>query len=310
MQTEVLPLVLFLAVIMTYSRMNQDNELTACAVAGIGTVRQLQFVARFTLVFCLLVAFISFYASPWAKSNIVKLKEQAWQESMITGIAAGQFKELNKGDSVVYIEKLSENKNAMKNVFLQIRQKDKNSVMKSDKARFNTEKGSGNRFIIFENGRRYLGSPGMLDFQITEYEKYGVLIETEDTESSSSNPETLPTSALLGSTSSEHRAELQWRISAVLASLLLGLLAVFLSQLSIGHKPYTLLFIAILIYLIYSNILGISRTLMERDAISPYLGLWWVHMILIVLAIIIYYFPFIMHWRKRDRKLQILPADQ
>ena len=310
MQTEVLPLVLFLAVILTYSRLEQDNELTALATAGIGTVHQLHIVVRFTLVFCLLVAFISFHASPWAKSNIWKLKEQAWQESMITGIAAGQFKELNNSNSVLYVEKYSENKNTMQNIFLQIRQNDKNSVIRSDKARFDTANESGNRFIIFENGRRYLGTPGTVVYQITDYEKLGVLIETKDTEFSSSNPEVLPTSALLGSTLIIHRAELQWRISSVLACLLLGLFAVILSRLPIGKKPYTLLLIAILIYFIYSNTLGISRTLMERNLIPPYLGLWWVHLILITFAIVTYYFTVITQWKKRDRKLQILHNDQ
>ncbi|MBM2829708.1 MAG: export transporter permease LptF [Gammaproteobacteria bacterium] len=309
-QTEVLPLVLFLAVILTYSRLHRDNELTILAVAGIGTARQLQIVARFSVVFCLLIALISFYAAPWAKSNIIKLKEQAWQESIITGIAAGQFKELNKGDSIVYVEELSDDKNTMENVFLQIRQKDKNNVMRSDMARFNIDKSSGNRFIIFENGKRYSGTPGMLDYQITQYEKYGVLVETGEAAASTSIPETLPTSDLLGSDSALHRAELQWRISSILACLLLALLAVLLNQLSLGQKPYTLLFVSILIYLIYSNLLSISKTLLERDKISPLLGLWWVHMVLIVMGMIIYYFPVFMRWRKRDRQLQVLPAGQ
>jgi lipopolysaccharide export system permease protein len=107
-----------------------------------------------------------------------------------------------------------------------------------------------------------------------------------------------------------HRAELQWRISSVIACFLLALLAVLLNQFSIGQKPYLLIFISILAYFLYNNLLGISKTLLKRDDISPYLGLWWVHIILILIMIFLYYLPVLMQLRKRDNKLQVLLANQ
>ncbi|MEE9552308.1 MAG: LPS export ABC transporter permease LptF [Gammaproteobacteria bacterium] len=309
-QTKLLPITLFLAVILTYSRLVRENELVILATAGIGKLTQLKIVSRFTFVFCIFVAVLVFYVSPWAESEIMQLKALAKKQSDITGIAAGKFKEFGKGNRVVYVERLSDDKRAMENVFLQIRQQDKLGVLTSDRAMFETDEGSGNRFIVFENGRRYVGEPGALDYQITEYDKYGVLIETGNIESVVAKLAAVPTVVLMASNLPMHRAELQWRISAVLACFLLALLAVLLNQFSLGQKPYVLLFIAILVYLIYSNLLGISRTLLKRDDISPYLGLWWVHLILIFTILFLYYLPQIKQLSRRKTNLQILPADQ
>ncbi len=309
-QTKLLPVALFLAVILTYSRLVRENELVILATAGVGKLTQLQIVSRFTFVFCIFVAVLVFYASPWAESELMQLKALAKKQADITGIAAGKFKEFGKGNRVVYVERLSDDKRAMENVFLQIRQQDKLGVLTSDRAMFETDEGSGSRFIVFENGRRYVGEPGALDYQITEYDKYGVLIETGNIESVVAKLAAVPTAVLMASNLPMHHAELQWRISAVLACFLLALMAVLLNQFSLGQKPYVLLFIAILVYLIYSNLLGISRTLLKRDDISPYLGLWWVHLILIFTILFLYYLPQIKQLRRRKTNLQILSADQ
>ena len=309
-QPKLLPVTLFLSVLIAYARLSRDNELAILATSGVGKSDQLKIVARLAALLCLVVAGISFYAAPWAESKIMLLKLEAKKDADITGISAGKFREFSKGDRVVYVESISEDKRTMKNVFLQIRQKNKLGVLTSDSARFHVDEDSGNRFIVFENGRRYVGKPGMLDYRITEYDKYGVLIETESVDSVASKLDAVPTSVLLVSELPMHRAELQWRISSVIACFLLALLAVLLNQFSLGQKPYVLIFISVLAYFLYSNLLGISKTLLKRDDISPYLGLWWVHIILILIMIFLYYLPILMQMRKRDNKLQVLPAKQ
>ena len=64
----------------------------------------------------------------------------------------------------------------------------------------------------------------------------------------------------------------------------------------------------ILIYFVYSNLLGISKTLLKRDAIDPILGLWWVHLLVILMIMALYYLPSLWHWRRRDTSQQILTA--
>lgn len=309
-QPEVMPLLIFLAVILAFSRLNQDNELAVLSAAGIGKRLQLKFALRFCAVFAVLVAFVAFYAAPWAKLNIAKLKIQAWQETNITGLTSGKFKELSQGNSVVYIENLSDKKGIMENVFLQIMDKGRNSVVKSDSAYFDIDQETGNRFIIFENGRRYVGQPGMLDYQITEYDKYAVLLEMSESANEITSTEAAGTLFLLGSNLPVHRAELQWRISSVILCILLAIFGVLLNQYPFGQKPFTLLLLGILIYFLYNNLLGISRTMLERDHISPWIGLWWVHVLIVMIITIIYQYHMIVRRIKGTNKIHVLPAEK
>ena len=309
-QPEVMPLLIFLAVILAFSRLNQDNELAVLSAAGIGKRQQLKFALRFCAVFAVLVAFVAFYAAPWAKLNIAKLKVQAWQETNITGLTSGKFKELSQGNSVVYIENLSDTKGIMENVFLQIMDKGRNSVVKSDSAYFDVDQDTGNRFIVFENGRRYVGQPGMLDYQITEYDKYAVLLEMSESANEITSTEAAGTLFLLGSNLPVHRAELQWRISSVILCILLAIFGVLLNQYPFGQKPFTLLLLGILIYFFYNNLLGISRTMLERDHISPWVGLWWVHILIIMIITIIYQYHTIIRRFKNNNKIHFLPAEK
>ena len=305
-QPEVLPLVIFLAVVLAYARLNQDNELAIMAAAGMGKREQIRITLRFSLVFSVLLAAVSFVAAPWAKLNIDILKAQAWKESSISGLSEGNFKELDRGRSVVYMESYSKEAGVMENVFLQIQDNDKNTVMKSATAYFDVENETGDRYIVFENGRRYLGKPGEANYQITQYEKYSALIEQSEKASEFTSPESASTATLLYSSLPEHRAELQWRISAVLAGILLAVFGVLLNQYPFGQKPFTLLLSGILIYFIYNNLLSISRALLERNNLSSWIGLWWVHILLIAVIAVIYHYSWLMRRIRQHRQKVIV----
>jgi len=303
-----LPLILFLSVTLAFSRLNQDNELAVLAAAGVGKQAQLKIIARFMLLFCVLVGYTAFSATPWAKARIAVLKTQAWQEANISGIAPGKFKELSGGKGVVYVEGLSTDKKTMEQVFFQNLHGGSGSILKAAGARLEIDKSSGDRFIIFENGRRYQGRPGTLDYKITEYEKYGVLLEEGEEKAGLAGVDIIPTLELFAATRSDQMAELQWRVSTVLMCILLAMLGVLLNQYPFGQKPFTLMLFGILIYFIYHNLLGISRTLLEKGRIAPYIGLWWVHVLLLLVIVAIYYLPRIMQWKRGDNESQFLPA--
>ncbi len=308
---KLLPVTIFLAVILTYSRLVSDNEMAILSASGMSRLEQLKIVSYLIVPVCVFVAGISFLVAPWAEVRLEELKTQARQEADITGIAAGQFKEFSKGDRVVYVESLSDDKTTMENIFLQIRQHGKLGVLTSDRAIFELDEESGNRYIKFEDGRRYVGQPGGLDYRITEYKTYAILVEANEAVLKAANRvEAIPTSILLFSNVASHKAELQWRASSILSCILLSLLAVLLSQLPIGEKRYVLIFISMLIYFIYSNLLGVSRSLLKHDEIPSIIGLWWVHALLITAMLVLYYLPQIKRRLKQNNDLQVLQASE
>lgn len=310
MQPEILPLILFLSVTLAFSRLKQDNELVIFNASGVGRNRQTLITMRFTVIFCVIVAVLTFSVSPWSKEKIKILKKQAWEEANISAIKAGQFKLLNKGKSIVYVEEIDDEKFNMQNVFLQLQRKDEKNIIKSESAAYKIDEQNGNRYLIFRNGIRYIVPVNELDYQITEYENYAVLIETSDEESYIPRPSSLPTLILLRSSDPEYIAELQWRISSVIACILLSILAISLNHLNVTIRSYGLFLLGILIYIIYTNLLGISRALLEKDKISSLLGMWWVHLLLGLIILSINYIQSRARPKNREDEIQFLPADQ
>jgi lipopolysaccharide export system permease protein len=281
----VLPVAIFMSVILAITRLSSDRELTIINGTGLSPHFQYKTIFTFSLFFSFLIFICSFYISPWADNEVHKLGNQALLESEITGISAGRFREFNNGERVVYVKDIEGNGAKMDEVFLQVLEDDKLSLLASASARVKYEENTGSRYILFENGNRYVGTPGMLDYQITEYQSYGVLIEQEVRQEESIRLESIPTHELIGSDQVDHLAELQWRMSYVIAGLLLPILALVLNKLSFGDNRYISIIIGLLIYLIYSNLLSIAKTLLERGDIPAVIGLWWVHLILFFIIV-------------------------
>ena len=56
---------------------------------------------------------------------------------------------------------------------------------------------------------------------------------------------------------------------------------------------------AILVYLIYSNLLGVAYSLVAKEAVAPWVGFWWVHVPLAGVAMAL------MAWQSGWRPLRL-----
>ena len=295
----VLPAAIFFAVILALTRLSSDKELLIMAGAGISEMHQLVYVFKFALTFAIFVFFVVNFISPWAEGRVDQLKILARQESDIAGISAGRFKEFSRGDRVVYVQDLSPDRHVMHKVFLQVHEENRFGVLSSSSARFHQDKDTDSRYVMFENGHRYLGKPGKVDYQITNFRKYAVLLDQGKIVADNRDPQTVHSFDLIESDDPGWKAELQWRTSFVIATLLLPLFAVLLNKLSFGDNRYVLMIIGILTYFIYSNLISISKTLVMKQIVPPYMGVWWVHIVLLLVILMLFRLHFSAHRRAR-----------
>jgi len=300
-----LPAALFLSVILALSRLNRDRELTVVSSAGIRGRFVAWSVFKFALIFSLAVALISFYVAPAAEARLEQLKARAVAESDISNITPGQFREFRGGDRVVYVEE-SGDSGSMKEVFLRVLQENNQAgVVKSDRARYRIMPQTGSRYVLFEDGRRYLGRPGMRDYEITEYRIYAVLLERGDPPDTGRRLEEYSTGELWERQRPRYKAELQWRLSYVLTTLLLPILAVAMNRYAFSEQKYTRIFIAILIYFVYNNLLSISKTLMVHEDFPLWIGVWWVHGLFLLTLIGLFEAPLVQRWcRSRIKRVR------
>ena len=102
---------------------------------------------------------------------------------------------------------------------------------------------------------------------------------------------------LLAAGSREATAELQWRLAAPLASLLLGLVAVPLSRSSPRGGQQGGLPAAILLFAAYYNVSAIAKKLVAQGAIGVLPGVFW-GQILLVACLLLLNWRWLARWRR------------
>ena len=154
----------------------------------------------------------------------------------------------------------------------------------------------GDRYLELENVRQIEGEPGQSDFSISHFEKQIFLLPESDEVEKIDGEATLPMSQLFSSSEPRLIAELQWRLSLVLLIPVLVTLAVPLSRVRPRQGQYSKLFVAILLFASYILLLQICRDAISRGSLFPWIGVWWVHGLFLLLGLGILNFPDVGDW--------------
>jgi len=288
----VLPLSFYIAILLAFSRLYKDNEMVVMTACGISTRRIVLTVLKLAVLFAIGVGWISLYLAPWAETQMTLMTKTYEQKGDIESLTSGRFKELTKGEGVVYVQEFDQSEMKLKKVFLQHRIKSKNSIVSADSGYRLIQKETGDRFLVLEHGFRYEGPMKSGQTAIVKFETHGIRLEDKPLGEIKFRNKAMPTSALYASNRSIDKAELQWRVSAVFICILLAFLAVPLSRTSPRQGRYSKLALALLIYIIYTNLLNVSRAWLNKEIVPVWVGMWWVHLLAASLALAL-----VIHWK-------------
>jgi len=145
-------------------------------------------------------------------------------------------------------------------------------------------------FLIMEQGRRYEGKPESAEFTSTTFEKYAVRIEAKEIkETPVVVMQAVPSSVLIKEHSPANNAEIQGRIAIPISALILVLLAIPLSFVDPRSGRSGNMAMAVLIYIIYNNMISITQAWLVQGKLSPIIGLWPVHLIFLSITVYLYY---------------------
>ena len=80
---------------------------------------------------------------------------------------------------------------------------------------------------------------------------------------------------------------MQWRLTVPVATLIIAMLALPLSQTSPRSGRYANLAWAILLYLVYSNLLSLGKNWIIKERVPAWIVTWWVHIVALILLFIL-----------------------
>lgn len=283
-----LSLTLFLSILMTLSRWYRDSEMVVWFSAGLGINSWIRPVLTFAVPVIVLISMLSLLIMPWATGQGEVYITQAESRDDLATISSGAFKESNNADRVFFIESFDELGNVVKNIFVQSFQNQKLGIIVAAQGHRETEK-NGDNFLIMQNGHRYQGTRNHADFSTTEFEKYAIRVKTVEVKEKPIKTISKSSSELLKSGSTANNAELQWRLAIPISAFVLALLAIPLSSVDPRAGRSANFALALVIYLIYNNLLSIMQAWIAQGKLRPEIGLWPVHLLFISIAIYLFY---------------------
>ncbi len=280
-----LPLSMYLAILLTLGRMYRDSEIAALNACGVGTGRLYRphFMAAVPLT--ALLVYMGLFLSPWSAELGYAMRAQAEKMSELATVNAGRFRESPSKELVFYVERVSPDQKEMKNVFIESWRRERPDLLTADTALQTVDEKTGERYLVLRDGYRYEGVPGAADFRIIRYQQQRVLLRPGESADVRYKRDATPTATLLRSRDPEDIAELQWRFSIPLSGLLLALLAVPLAHATPRQGRYGRLVLGVFIYITYVNLEGVAQVWVERGKTPAWIGVWWVHLLLVLLVI-------------------------
>jgi lipopolysaccharide export system permease protein len=282
-----LPLAFYIGLLITLGRWYHDNEMTVLAACGVGLTQLLRPVLLIAAGFAIVVTLLAFYLAPVASRLVAQIKQDDSARYETAAITPGVFNEILQSDraregSVYYVENMGPNE-VMQKVFVATRNLDRQGVMVAKTGREVTD-ANGGRFLVLDDGVRYDGTPGQGDYRMVVFARYAIRIETPAPTLRRTSLHAMPTWQLFTEPGLAANAELHWRLSKPIALVLLTLYALVFACTQPRRGRYVSLFVAIIAYFLYSNLLGVADALLKRGRVPAELGLWWVHAMFLALG--------------------------
>jgi lipopolysaccharide export system permease protein len=297
----VLSVSLYLSILLTLTRSYRDSEMVVWFSSGVGLTRWIRPVMGFAVPVACVIAILSFVLAPWAKLKSDEFKDRLDTRDDVSLATAGVFRESKQADRVFFLENLDAKNNRVGNVFVQSVQNSKEGTMVAKEGLQETLP-NGDRFIVLLNGTRYEGVPGQRDYKIVEFERYAVRIEAGEVKETQLDRKSYTTLQLLQDPTPGNISELSWRISSPLSALILAILAIPMSFVNPrAGRSFNLIF-AVVLYMVYNNMMGVTTTWLAQSKVNVVLGLWGLHVVMIGLLVLLFYKRLtVFSWRRLIR---------
>ncbi len=279
------PFAAMLAIMLSLGRFYRDSEMTALRAGGFGPMQLYKPLLIFGLPLAAALAWLALMVVPQVLALEQQVAKQAQSEAELSLFTPGTFRKLAGGAYVLYVGGLADNGRELQNVFVRSKTSKGQAVTTARSGRQHIDPQTGDRYIVLSNGFRYEGEPDGGAYTTIKFQRLGVRVDTVQQASTGNDQEALPTSALVDSDKAPLRAELQARLSAPLSLILLILLAPLLAHTNPREGRYGRVFLALVIYTVYVNLLNVGQAWLASGDASAWLGLWWVHGLLLVLII-------------------------
>ena len=289
---------LFISVLLTLSRCYRDSEMVVWLCSGIGLTRWIRPVLWYAMPVVAVVALLSLVLTPWVLQKADEFRIKMESRDDVTAATPGMFRESKQADRVYFIDNIDAGSNRIGNVFVQSEQHGKVGTMMAQEGLQETLP-NGERFLVLLNGTRYEGTPGKRDYNIVEFERYAMRIDSVPAKQVQLNLRSMSTPDLWRREAPPNReaaewrrltiSELEWRLGLPISAAILSLLAIPLSYVNPRAGRSLNLVLAILLYMLYNNMISVTNSWVWQGKMSPAAGMLGIHALMLAITVLMFY---------------------
>ncbi|CDG16367.1 LPS export ABC transporter permease LptF [Xenorhabdus doucetiae] len=280
----ILPLSLFLGVLMTFSKLYTESEITVMHACGLGKSVLVKSALILALLTSALAAANVIWFTPWSSKYQAQVLADAKANPSLAAVMEGRFKPSRDGNMVLYIGNVKGN--TFEHVFLaQLRPANdqRPSVVIADGGHME-ERPNGNQVAVLHQGTRYEGTALLRDFRITDFTNYQAVIGHQRVDVDS-KVEQKSLEQLWHDTDNDSRSEFHWRLTLIVSVLIMALMVVPLSAVNPRQGRILSMLPAMLLYLIFFLLQSSLRSNGGKGKLDPMFWMWLVNGAYFALAV-------------------------
>lgn len=276
------PFALFLALLLTFGRLHAEREYVALTSGGASQRRIVGWVLASALPLAALVAALSFVVTPEARRLYAELSLQQLFDSELDAIVPGTFHGHAAARGVTYAEAVDRTAKRLHGVFMAEREGAGNVVVWAQSGRSYRSSATGSRFLELRDGVRYEGVAGQAGYRVATFQRLGKRVE-HDLPTPRTDARMVPTLALRRD-DARQTAELQWRVSLPLMTVVAALLALGVAKPRLRAGRFARLLPGVGLFVGYYLLLVFAQDAVAQGILPPSLGMWCAHGLALALA--------------------------
>jgi lipopolysaccharide export system permease protein len=273
----ILPLALFLGILLAYGRLYRDSEMAVIAASGMTERQLLRPVLALAIPLVAMLAVISLWGGPAAMRLSDRMIDAANRSLLVVGMEAGRFVEVPGRDAIVYVGEMSPDGTRFSRMFVFEEREGRVDITTAAEGALYQDRAGTERFLEMTRGFRVEGTPGEPAWRLMRFARNELRLPNPAEPEGRQVERRRGFVDLLDSDALADRAELHWRIGLPISALMLALLAVPLARSPPREPRYGKVLVAIMAYVLYTNLMTIGRGWILDGTLPPAVGLWWLH---------------------------------
>ena len=246
-----IPISLFFGIIIALNKLYVSNEMVIMKVNGYSNKLISTILTRMIVITAIIVMLFNCFITPYTVDIRSEIEHRIIHEQKIYSFRDKNFTISNDGSKVIYIN--NKNKLTTANVFIKSKTNESNSI--SISSGISTTE-SNDDLIKLVEGKSYVFNPDG-SFSSTEYLNQDILLSNEVPKSINNDLESKSIIQLFQLDDILSFSEILKRFSVIIATLILGYLAIPLSHINTKEDKYRNIFIAAFFYFSYIVLINI-----------------------------------------------------